>query len=49
VRLVYFVVKNKMTAAAIKHLSAADPVMRKLIAEIGACKLEPETKRAPFQ
>ena len=36
-------------AAAIKHLSAADPVMKKLIAEIGACQLEPETKRSPFQ
>ncbi len=38
-----------MNAAAIKHLSAADPVMRKLIREIGACELEPETRRAPFQ
>ena len=38
-----------MNAAAIKHLSAADPVMRKLIAEIGACKLESENKRSPFQ
>jgi DNA-3-methyladenine glycosylase II len=38
-----------MTAAAIKHLSAADPVMKKLIARIGACQLEPETKRSPFQ
>jgi DNA-3-methyladenine glycosylase II len=38
-----------VNAAAIKHLSAADPVMRKLIREIGACELEPETRRAPFQ
>ena len=38
-----------MNAAAIKHLSAADPVMRKLIAEIGACKLEHEPRRSPFQ
>ncbi len=38
-----------MNAAAIKHLSAADPVMKKLIVEIGACKLEPQTKRSPFQ
>lgn len=38
-----------MNAAAIKHLSAADPVMRKLIREIGACELEPETRRSPFQ
>ena len=38
-----------MNAAAIKHLSAADPVMKKLIREVGACKLEPETRRSPFQ
>ncbi len=38
-----------MTAAAIKHLSAVDPVMKRIIAEVGACQLEPETKRAPFQ
>ncbi len=38
-----------MTAAAIKHLSAADPVMKKLIAAIGACKLEHEPRRSPFQ
>ena len=37
-----------MNAAALKHLSAVDPVMRKLIREIGACELEPETRRAPF-
>ena len=38
-----------MNAAALKHLSAVDPVMRKLIREVGACKLEPEPWRAPFQ
>ena len=38
-----------MNAAAIKHLSAADPVMRKLIREIGPCKLEHEPWRSPFQ
>ena len=38
-----------MTPAALKHLSAVDPVMRKLIRGIGACKLEPETRRSPFQ
>jgi DNA-3-methyladenine glycosylase II len=38
-----------MNAAALKHLSAVDPVMRKLIREIGACELEPETRRTPFQ
>ena len=37
-----------MTPAAIKHLSA-DPVMRKLIREIGSCKLEHEPSRSPFQ
>ena len=37
-----------MNAAALKHLSAVDPVMRKLIREIGACELEPEMRRAPF-
>ena len=36
-------------AAALKHLSAADPVMKKLIREIGACRLEPEPSRSPFQ
>lgn len=38
-----------MNAAALKHLSTVDPVMRKLIREIGACKLEPESRRSPFQ
>ncbi len=38
-----------MTTATLKHLAAADPVMRKLIREIGACELEPETWRSPFQ
>ncbi|MEY4917802.1 MAG: DNA-3-methyladenine glycosylase [Verrucomicrobiota bacterium] len=38
-----------MNAAAIKHLSAVDPVMRKLIREVGACKLEHEPSRSPFQ
>ncbi len=38
-----------MNAAALKHLSAADPVMRRLIRENGACALVPETRRPPFQ
>ena len=38
-----------MNAAALKHLSAVDPVMRKLIAELGACRLEHEPWRSPFQ
>lgn len=38
-----------MNAAALKHLSAADPVMRRLIRENGPCALVPETRRPPFQ
>ena len=38
-----------MTAAALKHLAAADPVMRRLIRGIGSCTLVPETRRQPFQ
>ena len=38
-----------MTSAAIKHLTAVDPVMEKLIAEIGPCKLAHEPWRSPFQ
>ena len=38
-----------MNAAALKHLAAVDPVMRRLIREVGKCELVPETKRSPFQ
>jgi len=38
-----------MTAAALKHLAAVDPVMRKLIREVGPCRLEHEPWRSPFQ
>jgi len=38
-----------MTPAALKHLSASDPVMRRLIREHGKCALVPETRRSPFQ
>ncbi len=38
-----------MTTVALKHLSAADPVMRRLIREIGPCRLEHEPWRSPFQ
>jgi len=38
-----------MTPAALKHLSAVDPVMKKLIAEHGSCRLEHEPWRSPFQ
>lgn len=38
-----------MNAAALKHLSAVDPVMKRLIREVGPCRLKPETRRPPFQ
>ncbi len=38
-----------MTPHALRHLAKVDTVMRKLIQEVGACKLTPETKRTPFQ
>jgi len=38
-----------MNAAALKHLAAVDPVMRRLIREIGPCKLDHEPWRPPFQ
>lgn len=38
-----------MTSAAHKHLSAVDPVMRRLIREHGQCGLTPEKRRPPFQ
>jgi DNA-3-methyladenine glycosylase II len=38
-----------MNAAALKHLSAVDPVMRQLIRELGPCKLAHEPWRSPFQ
>lgn len=38
-----------MNAAAHKHLSSCDAVMRLLIREHGKCDLVPETRRSPFQ
>ena len=38
-----------MNAAAHKHLAEKDPVMRRLIKEIGECMLKPEIRRQPFQ
>jgi len=38
-----------MNAAALKHLSAVDPVMARLIREVGPCKLKHEPWRSPFQ
>jgi DNA-3-methyladenine glycosylase II len=38
-----------MTSATLAYLSAADPVMRRLIREHGKCGLAPEKRRSPFQ
>ncbi len=38
-----------MNPKTLKHLSAADPVMARLIREIGSCELQPEPWRSPFQ
>jgi DNA-3-methyladenine glycosylase II len=38
-----------MNAAAHKHLSKNDPVLRRLIREHGKCDLSPETRRPPFK
>ncbi len=38
-----------MNAAALKHLSAVDPVMARLIREVGPCRLAHEPWRSPFQ
>jgi len=37
-----------MTGAAHQHLTANDPVMRRLIREFGPCGLAPEARRSPF-
>jgi DNA-3-methyladenine glycosylase II len=38
-----------MNAAAHKHLTAVDPVMKRLIIEHGTCKLEFQPRRSPFR
>src|SRR5271167_2539887 len=38
-----------MNVAALKHLSASDPVMRRLIRKHGKCAIVPEKRRSPFQ
>jgi DNA-3-methyladenine glycosylase II len=38
-----------MNAAAHKHLSKSDPVLKLLIREHGFCALTPEKRRSPFQ
>lgn len=34
---------------AAAHLATADPVMRRLIEDIGPCTLKPKTRRSPFE
>jgi DNA-3-methyladenine glycosylase II len=38
-----------MRPEILRHLAAADPVMREIIREHGTCGLKPETRRSPFQ
>src|ERR1017187_3067161 len=38
-----------MNAAALRHLSAVDPVMKQLIREHGACIIEHKPWRTPFE
>lgn len=38
-----------MYTDALKHLTAADPILAALIARVGPCQLEPELDRTPFQ
>ena len=38
-----------MTRAALKHLADVDPVMRRLIRQVGPCQLVPKTRRTLFQ
>lgn len=38
-----------MRPEILRHLAAADPVMRRIIRQHGACGLKPETRRSPFQ
>ena len=38
-----------MRPEILHHLAAADPVMRRIIRQHGACELKPETRRSPFQ
>lgn len=38
-----------MNAKVLRELSAADPVMRRIIRECGPCALVPEKRRSPFQ
>ncbi|HKE60825.1 MAG TPA: DNA-3-methyladenine glycosylase 2 family protein [Nitrospira sp.] len=36
-------------SSAIRHLQLVDPVMRRLIREVGPCMLKPRVRRSPFE
>lgn len=38
-----------MNAEALAHLRKIDPVLRKVIREVGPCTLEPDASRSPFE
>lgn len=38
-----------MNELALTHLGRVDPVLRRVIREIGPCSLEPQPRRAPFE
>lgn len=38
-----------MNDIALEHLGKVDPVMRRVIRDIGPCTLEPEARRSPFE
>lgn len=38
-----------MTPAALDHLRRADPVLRRVIREVGPCTLQPRMERTPFE
>lgn len=40
---------QQMNSASIAHLTAADPVLGELIAQVGPCALQPDRARAPFE
>ena len=41
--------RDAMSPDAIKHLCAADPVMRKLIRKVGPCTFKAKARRSPFE
>lgn len=38
-----------MSDAVLKHLGRSDPVLRRLIRQVGVCRWEPDPRRSPFQ